>query len=450
MVRLFQKEHTIYIRRLCMHILSAILLGLLLFPATETEATSSAPKLNMTEVSLAVGKSTELSVTGADAVTWSSANKGIAEVDSAGKVTAIAGGNTTITATADGKKLKCRIWVKELRIKNTSVVLIKGNSYSLGLAMTNLTGEASWKSSNKKVAAVNRSGKVSAKEKGTATVTASVDGCTASCKIRVINAQLSASKLSLVKGKNKTLVVTGTSRTVTWSSSDPSVASVSNTGTVTANKKGTAAITASIGKGSLTCKVTVSNTVWTKLLNRYRSQPKTKQLLFVKYTGGSSAKVLLYNKENQKWVKILTCSGEVGRDGIGQAREGIPVTPTGTYTLTGAFGIQPDPGASQTYLQVNSNHYWCADEAYYNQLIDITEKPHSCTGEHLIEYTQCYAYGMFFDYNKECVYKAGSAFFLHCKGDSGYTMGCIAVSRANMVKILKNVEEGGKICIYNK
>ena len=337
---------------------------------------------------------------------------------------------------------------KELKMKTTSLVMIGDSSHKLKLSKTNITGQVVWKSSNPKIAAVNSKGKVKAKKKGKVTITAEADGCLATCKIKVITAQLSAADLTLNRGKSKTLKVIGTSKKVTWKSSDPTVATVSSKGKVKAKKKGTAKITAAIGASTLTCKVTVNTTKWDDILDSYQNDDSINQLLFVKYTGGSKAKVILYNKDNGKWKKILSCSGEVGKNGIDKQREGDKKTPTGIFNLTHGFGIKKNPGTKVPYVKVNSNLYWCGDQNYYNQLIDITEKPHHCTGEHLIDYTQCYAYGMFLDYNKECIPGKGSAIFLHCKGNSGYTAGCVAVSQENMIKILRSVEPGAKICIY--
>ena len=337
---------------------------------------------------------------------------------------------------------------KELKMKTTSLVMIGDSSHKLKLSKTNITGQVVWKSSNPKIATVNSKGKVKAKKKGKVTITAEADGCRATCKIKVITAQLSAADLTLNRGKSKTLKVIGTSKKVTWKSSDPTVATVSSKGKVKAKKKGTAKITAAIGASTLTCKVTVNTTKWDDILDIYQNEDSINQLLFVKYTGGSKAKVILYNKDNGKWKKILSCSGEVGKNGIDKQREGDKKTPTGIFNLTHGFGIKKNPGTKVPYVKVNNNLYWCGDQNYYNQLIDITEKPHHCTGEHLIDYTQCYAYGMFLDYNKECTLGKGSAIFLHCKGNSGYTAGCVAVSQENMIKILRSVEPGAKICIY--
>lgn len=196
-------------------------------------------------------------------------------------------------------------------------------------------------------------------------------------------------------------------------------------------------------------KITVMKDKWGQLLDKYRADESTNQLVFVKYTGGSSARVEMYQKSGTSWDCILDCSGYVGQNGIDKQIEGDRKTPTGTFNLTSAFGIRKDPGAKMPYVRVNKYLYWCGDAQYYNRLIDVREKPHVCSGEHLIDYVPHYYYGMFLDYNKECTYKKGSAIFLHCTGSNPYTGGCIAVSQADMIKIIQNAEPGAKICIYS-
>lgn len=83
-----------------------------------------------------------------------------------------------------------------------------------------------FKSSNPKVAAVNSTGKVAAKAKGNATITAKTSDVTWTYKIKVEKPKLSNIKLSVYTKTSKQLKLKGTSRKVTWSFSAPSVVSV--------------------------------------------------------------------------------------------------------------------------------------------------------------------------------------------------------------------------------
>ncbi len=189
---------------------------------------------------------------------------------------------------------------------------------------------------------------------------------------------------------------------------------------------------------------------WDKLLAQYRNDASTNQLVFVQHLGGSRAQVMMYSKSGGSWQKVVSCIGYVGRNGINKTREGDGKTPTGTFNLTGGFGIRDNPGARMPYTKINDYLYWCSDKTHYNQLIDIRQYPHTCRGEHLIDYVPHYDYGMFTDYNREGVYGKGSAIFLHRMGSNPYTGGCIAVPQADMIRILQMAQPGAKICIYEQ
>ena len=72
-------------------------------------------------------------------------------------------------------------------------------------------------------------------------------------------AAISKTKATVYNGKTLQLKVTGTTKTVRWSSSDDKVAKVSQKGLVTALKVGSATITAKVGGKKLTCRVTVKS-----------------------------------------------------------------------------------------------------------------------------------------------------------------------------------------------
>ena len=84
--------------------------------------------------------------------------------------------------------------------------------------------------------------------------------------IAVTEVTLNKTELTLKEGESETLTATvkpdnATDKTVTWSTSDASIATVDANGKVTAVKEGTATITAKAGDKSATCKVTVSKNV---------------------------------------------------------------------------------------------------------------------------------------------------------------------------------------------
>ena len=125
-----------------------------------------------------------------------------------------------------------------------------------------------WSSSDPSIATVDENGTVTAIAKGEAIITAeSADGVKAECKVtvekKVAAIELSESEKTVFVGDTFTITATvkpedAFNRTVTWSSSDPSIATVDENGTVTAIAKGEATITAESADGvKAECKVTV-------------------------------------------------------------------------------------------------------------------------------------------------------------------------------------------------
>ena len=132
----------------------------------------------------------------------------------------------------------------------------------------------SWTSSNSSVAKVS-DGKITAVKAGTATITATAGGKTASVVVAVADNPVpvesvsvsgdgvSDGKLSLKSGASAQLTATvkpdnATDRKVTWTSSDSSVANVMGTGVVTAGSKaGKATVTATAGGKGASVEVTV-------------------------------------------------------------------------------------------------------------------------------------------------------------------------------------------------
>ena len=74
------------------------------------------PKINKTALSIPVAGTEQLSVSDASKVTWKSSNAAVADVSSAGLITAHKLGTCTVTGTADGKAYNCAVTVTERKI----------------------------------------------------------------------------------------------------------------------------------------------------------------------------------------------------------------------------------------------------------------------------------------------------------------------------------------------
>ena len=237
----------------------AVLLAMVMLLTTfPMQAEAAIVKLNKTKVTIYIGKTTTLKITGTSKkATWSSDNKKIATVSSKGLVTAKKEGVARITAKVGQKSYWCSVTVRKPYINATNKKVGKGYTCNLELVGTEIK---SAKSSNTKVATVTKKGKVTGKKVGTATITLTgKNGKSYKCKIKVVKKAPQISKESKVLVKNETydLKLYGTG-IKSVKSSDKNVATVTKKGKVTAKAVGEATITL---KGednkSYTCKIIV-------------------------------------------------------------------------------------------------------------------------------------------------------------------------------------------------
>ena len=197
-------------------------------------------------------------------VTWKSDNTKVATVNSSGKVTAKKTGTATITATgSNGKKATCKVTVVSL--SKTKYTLGEKEKYTLKVNGTKK--KVTWKSSSKNVTVSG--GKVTAKKKGSATISATVEGVTLKCKVTVKAAPsklILKSKKKVTIKKNKTTQIKvnlpkNTAGELKYKSSKTKIATVDAKGKVKGKKKGTAKITVYAVNNSKKAKATVTVTV---------------------------------------------------------------------------------------------------------------------------------------------------------------------------------------------
>lgn len=190
-----------------------------------------------------------------------------------GLVTANALGATVISAwSAEARRANCIVFVYEPReavsFSSPEVTMTAGASLILTTDVPAQDPQGMiWSSSNPSVATVDQTGAVSGKMPGTAIITVELplSGVSASCEVTVIGAaatKVALSNLTVNVGETATILRTLTPAyadpTLTWSSSDPSVATVDEAGVVTGHKVGSAIVTATAASGvSGTCTVTV-------------------------------------------------------------------------------------------------------------------------------------------------------------------------------------------------
>src|SRR6185437_8789470 len=217
-------------------------------------------------------------------VSWSSGDPSLATVSGTGLVTGVSTGTTTVTASAGKKKTKIKVTVAgvlaaSVAIAPSSVSLTQGATAQLSTTVKDTSGNVltgmivTWSSSNTNVATVSSSGLVTALAAGNATITATAGGVSATASVAVqslpvpvASVSMSPSSASMVPGDTVTITATprdstGTAlggRTITWSSSNTSVAKVSSSGLVTAVAVGSATISATSEGKTGNAGVTVS------------------------------------------------------------------------------------------------------------------------------------------------------------------------------------------------
>jgi uncharacterized protein YjdB len=201
---------------------------------------------------------------------WASANPAIATVSDNGVVTGVSAGSVDIAATSEGKSAVASVTVVPVPPQVSSVRVAPDNVYLFVAAGEDLVAtpydpnnvaiggrNAVWTTNNASVASISQTGHVTGLVPGTAVITAVVDGVAgyANVTVRLVpvaKVTIMPTGASVGEGKSITLVarVTDaagnvlTNRPVTWSSSNPGIATIDQFGVVRGVRKGTVTITA--------------------------------------------------------------------------------------------------------------------------------------------------------------------------------------------------------------
>lgn len=257
--------------------------GVVLSPASVNLATAETRTLQVT-VNIEAGLSTN--------VTWRSSAPAVATVSNTGLVRAVAFGTSTITAVS----------VADTLLKGTATINVVPVIRSVAVAPTtgslfinltqqltatvvaegNLANTVTWRSNNPGVVSVNAAGLATAVATGSATITAlsTVDttkqaSATLTVNARPIAVAIVQRVIGINPGTSTTLTANvtgdpGVSTAVTWTSSTPTVASVSTAGLVSAIAGGTTLITAT-SQADVSKRDTVTVIVVPKLATTWTS-----------------------------------------------------------------------------------------------------------------------------------------------------------------------------------
>ncbi|QSF43929.1 Ig-like domain-containing protein [Paenibacillus tianjinensis] len=222
----------------------------------------------------------ELDVSGTIAWEVTGTNAVIKQIASGKVIKGLTKGTATLKGTYANKTISIPVSIEqkvvklvvepatlELNLKATKTIKVTG--YFANGKSANFSGGMDWESSNPEVATVKGTS-VKAAAEGTATLTGSYQGITATVKVTVVpklaKLTVNETKLTLAAGSSQNVVVTAlydTGKTanvtgsVVWTSSKPSVAKVNASGTITAVSKGTTSIKGKWNNKTVTVSVTV-------------------------------------------------------------------------------------------------------------------------------------------------------------------------------------------------
>jgi len=333
--------------------------------ATPTPAPiqATALALDVRTLSLVTDQTHKLTATvepeGADGtLKWSSSDPFVAYADGDGNVTAVGPGKTVITAaTSNGLTAAVNVVVTDTVITPTKVTLSSKGTVTLGINGTLQLAAAlspegaqsalAWKSSNEKVATVSNTGLVTGLKTGTATIAvATANKKTAKVKVKVVDLS-NVTKVKLNKSGTVTLAPGATLAltakltpaaavtTLTWKSTDESVATISDNGVVTAVKAGTCTVGAIAANGKyakVKIKVVSTDAVTKVKLNKSGTVKlkvgKTLQLKYAVRPTGAEPEVV-WKSTNEKVAKISQ-SGLVTAVKTGTCTVGV-ITENGKY-----------------------------------------------------------------------------------------------------------------------
>ncbi|MBO4605608.1 MAG: Ig-like domain-containing protein [Bacteroidales bacterium] len=219
--------------------------------------------LNMQAAEMKVGETLQLIATvkpenATDEVVWESLMEENATVDQTGLVTALKEGYASITATAGKASATCRIAIKEaggdvqvesIKLDQEEIHMMPGQTLQLNATVVPADASVSWSSSRTGVATVDQKGEITAVALGETVITAKAGDKSAECLVKVeqevgiTGISLNETALTLKEGETFQLVATilpetATPQTIEWVSSIPAVATVDQTGLVTAVRKG--------------------------------------------------------------------------------------------------------------------------------------------------------------------------------------------------------------------
>ncbi|MDZ8117803.1 Ig-like domain-containing protein [Pontiella sp. NLcol2] len=333
-------------------------------------------------------------------ILWSSDNTAVATVDELGVITAVSAGSATITATAqDGGYSDTAVitvnpfvpfGVAEVAVHPAARVIRAGETAPLTKTVypaNAATQTVSWSSDNPSVATVDASGVVTAVAEGTALITAtSTDGGLTDTSIITVPPPIAVTEVELAPANrliavgdtvqlNETVLPSAAADpSVTWTSLNPAVATVSSSGLVTGVAGGSAQIVVTTVDGgfSATNETTVFDAVAGGSVYTVEAES------FFNTGGVSNSGVGINYVEANDWAEYHVTLPE---DGIYKLEYVIASPNDGSgieFLLDGvslAGDDVPNTGAWDAYVTLQSASYFAVSNGSYVARVAASSSP---------------------------------------------------------------------------
>lgn len=328
---------------------------------------------------------------------YKSSNETVAVVSNDGIITARSEGWATITVCSEENqaiygtctvKVGLPVYVTKITLDTTNVTMWAGATRQLGVSIEPANADiknVTYGSSNPDVATVSSNGLITAKKKGTATITVTAtdgSGKSASCAVivkqPVTGIQITPNGFTLVKGDVKDLKANvspadADNPDVIWTSSNTNIAAVSSKGQVTAVNEGSCVITATCKDNasiSASCTIVVGTPVTSVALAPNRASMNTGETILITASvlpTNASNKGIIWSWKSEDGASIILTNGAVKAMKAGtvtvtaKAADNSGKSATCTITITGTAIATPTPTPAPTVTPTPgpTGGIWC-------------------------------------------------------------------------------------------
>ena len=258
---------------------AAALVSIAITPANPAVSIGATQQLTATGT-YTDGSTMDLTATAA----WTSSDPTLATVDAAGLATAVAAGAPTITATQSGISGTTTLTIAAAALVSIAVApgsasIDAGSDQPFAatgtytdLSTKDITATVTWSTSDPTIATITAAGDATGVGAGSATITATQGAISGTATLAVVASPLVSIAItpanpSIAAGTTQQLTATGTyadsstrdlTAQVTWSTSDPTIATITTAGLATGVAEGPSTITATLGAISGATTLTVS------------------------------------------------------------------------------------------------------------------------------------------------------------------------------------------------